>query len=93
MNPASGETEAVALVALPSPHVYQGAAPDDVMHGGARGRGGACGAVEFKAPRGAGAGAGPAGRPPSSLSPGVRWGVSRRGWGRATSHNRVYLIE
>ena len=40
MNPASGETEAVALVALPSPHVYQGAAPDDVMHGGARGRGG-----------------------------------------------------
>ena len=46
------------------------------------GQGGACGAVEVKAPCGAGAGAGPAGRPPSSLSPGVRWGVSRRGWGR-----------
>ena len=40
VNPASGETEAVALVALPSPHVYQGAAPDGVMHGGARRRGG-----------------------------------------------------
>ena len=47
MNPASGETEAVALVALPSPHVYQGAAPDDVMYGGARGRGGVrCSAIQ-----------------------------------------------
>ena len=40
MNPAPGEPEAMALVALPSPQVYQGAAPDVVMHGRARGRGG-----------------------------------------------------
>ena len=40
MNPASGEPEAMALVALPSPQVYQGAAPDVVMHGRGRGSGG-----------------------------------------------------
>ena len=91
VKPASVETEVVTVIALSSSHVYQGAAPDGVIHGGAWCRWGACFAEPFIAPRGAGTLAGPAGRPPSSLSPGVRWGVSRRGWGRERSRDMPIL--